>query len=63
MHPVSKTNEWELLSRQFDALTRDESVETVVDIFDIQFRRRFAELISQAAERPELDRNAHLPHA
>jgi hypothetical protein len=56
---VSKTNEWELLRRQFDALTHDESVESVEDIFDVQFRRRFTELISHAAETPKLNRNAH----
>ena len=41
---MSKANEWELLRRQFDALTPDESVESIEDILDAQFRRRFCEL-------------------
>jgi hypothetical protein len=45
---VSKTSEWELLRRQFDALTHDESVESIE--FDAQFRRRFADLINQIAQ-------------
>ena len=48
---MSKTNEWELLKRQFDALTPDESVESIEDILDAQFRRRFTELINQTAQR------------
>jgi hypothetical protein len=48
---VSKANEWELLKRQFDALTHDESVESIEDILDAHFRRRFTELISQTAQR------------
>jgi len=47
---VSKTNEWELLRRQFDALTHDDSVECIEEIFDAQFRRRFADLINQIAQ-------------
>jgi hypothetical protein len=46
----TKTNEWELLRRQFDALTHDESVESIENILDAQFRRRFADLINQIAE-------------
>jgi hypothetical protein len=49
-HLVLKTHEWELLRRQFNALTHEESVESVEDIFDAQFRRRFAELINQIAK-------------
>jgi hypothetical protein len=48
-HSVSKANEWELLKRQFDALTHDKSVESIEDILDAQFRRRFTELINQTA--------------
>ena len=50
---VSKTNEWDLLKRQFDALVHDEGVgaESIEEIFDAQFRRRFAELINQISER------------
>jgi hypothetical protein len=47
---VPKTNEWELLTRQFDALTHDERVESIEDIFDAQFRRRFTDLINQIAQ-------------
>ena len=50
-HSVSKANEWELLKRQFDALTHDKSVESIEDILDAQFRRRFTELINQTAQR------------
>ena len=49
-HSVSKANEWELLRGQFDALTHDESVESIEDIFDAQFRRRFTDLINQIAQ-------------
>jgi hypothetical protein len=47
---VSKKNEWELLRRQFDALTHDETVESIEDIFDAQFRRRFTNLMNQIAQ-------------
>jgi hypothetical protein len=49
---MSKANEWDLLKRQFDALVHDESVgcaESIDEILDVQFRRRFAELINRAA--------------
>jgi hypothetical protein len=50
-----KANEWDLLKRQFDAaLVHDESVgcaESIDDILDVQFRRRFTELINQTAQR------------
>ena len=48
---MSKANEWDLLKRQFDALTHDQSVESIEDILDEQFRRRFVELITQIAQR------------
>jgi hypothetical protein len=50
---VSKANEWDLLKHQFDALVDDESVgaESIDEIFDLQFRLRFAELINQTAQR------------
>jgi len=50
---MSKTNEWDLLKHQFDALVHDESVgaESIDDIFDAQFRRRFVEPINQIAQR------------
>ena len=47
---MSKKNEWELLRRQFDALTHDECIESIEDIFDAQFRRRFADVINQIAQ-------------
>ena len=50
---MSATNEWDLLRRQFDALAQDESAgaESIDEILDFQFRRRFTELISQTARR------------
>ncbi|MGC2339098.1 MAG: hypothetical protein WA625_25540 [Pseudolabrys sp.] len=48
-----RTKEWNLLKQQFDELVDDENVTTdsIEEIFDIQFRRRFAELITQTARR------------
>jgi hypothetical protein len=48
-----KANEWDLLKREFDALMLDESTgaESIEEIFDVQFRRRFTELINQTARR------------
>ena len=42
-----------LTKTQFDALTHDESVEagSIEEIFDIEFRRRFTELITKTAQR------------
>jgi hypothetical protein len=50
---MSKNNQWELLKRQFDALVYDEytSAESIDEILDLQFRRRFSELIEQTAQR------------
>jgi len=50
---MSATNEWDLLKRQFDALAQDESAgaESIDEILDIEFRRRFTELISRTARR------------
>ena len=49
---VSKTNEWNLLKHRFDALAHAQSVDAdnVEKIFDMEFRRRFAELINQTRE-------------
>jgi hypothetical protein len=46
---VSNTNEWNLLKRQFDALAHEKSVdaESIEKIFDMEFRRRFSELINR----------------
>jgi hypothetical protein len=48
-----KANEWDLLKREFDALMLDESTgaESIEEIFDVQFRRRFTKLINQTARR------------
>ena len=49
-----KANEWDLLKRQFDALMHDDDdnvAESIDEIFDVQFRRRFIELINQTAQR------------
>ena len=48
-----KTNEWNLLKHQFDALADEESAgaDSVEEIFDREFRRRFTELINQTARR------------
>ena len=50
---MSKVNEWDLLKRQFDALILDDSLsaENIEEILDVQFRRRFTELINQTAQR------------
>ena len=49
MYP--KTNEWNLLKQQFDALADEESpdADSIEEIFDMEFRRRFGELINQTA--------------
>lgn len=43
------TNEWTLLKRQFDALAHEKSVgpDRIEEIFDMEFRRRFSELINR----------------
>ena len=58
-----KANEWSLLKREFDALMHDESVgaESIEEIFDIQFRRRFTELINQTAQRNSTTIGYHWP--
>ena len=51
---MSKANERDLLKRQFYALMHDDGVgcaESVDEIFDVQFRQRFTELIIQTAQR------------
>ena len=50
---MSNANEWDLLKRQFDALMYHESsgAESIDEILDVEFRRRFAELINQTAQR------------
>jgi hypothetical protein len=48
-----KTNEWNLLKHQFNALVHDESAgaDSIEEIFDTEFCRRFTELINQTAQR------------
>jgi hypothetical protein len=50
---MSNANEWDLIRRQFDTLIHRASVdaESIDEIFDIEFRRRFTELINQTARR------------
>src|SRR5262245_65319478 len=47
---MSKRTEWNLLKKEFDALTRNESVrpDHLEELFDHQIRRRFGQLISKA---------------
>jgi hypothetical protein len=47
------TNEWGLLKDRFDVLVHDESArsDSIENIFDDQFYRRFAELINRVIER------------
>jgi hypothetical protein len=51
-----KLNEWNLLRDQFDALVREGS--DIEDIIDVEFRRRFAELINRVMEPERTDRAA-----
>ena len=48
---MSKTNEWDLLKHQFEALVRDESADSdsIEKVLDDHVRRRIAELINRAA--------------
>jgi hypothetical protein len=43
-------SEWSLVSEQFAALMR-EPCDSIEDILDVQFRKRFSELINQTAAR------------
>ena len=43
-----KLNEWKLLRDQFDARVREDS--DIEVIFDVEFRRRFTELINRVIE-------------
>ena len=47
---MSKRTEWNLLKKEFDVLTRNESArpDDLEELFDHQIRRRFGELISEA---------------
>ena len=49
---MSKTNEWDLLKHQFEALVQAESLDpdSIEKVLDDQVRRRFAELINRAAD-------------
>ena len=53
---MSNANEKDLLKQQVDALMRlihreSAGAESIDEIFDVEFRRRFAELINQTAQR------------
>jgi hypothetical protein len=54
----AKTNEWNRLKDQFDALVHNESAgaDSIEKIFDIEFYRRFSELINRVAERNQIRR-------
>jgi hypothetical protein len=56
---ISKTNEWNLLKHQFDALAHEESVgpDSIETIFDMEFRRRFSELINRTRGLSTLNRD------
>ena len=60
---MSKANEWDLIRHQFDALTHNENIgaESIDEILDVQFRRRFAELINQTAQRNSESVGYHWP--
>jgi hypothetical protein len=49
----SDPNEWNLLTHQFDTLVHNEnaSADNIEEIFDVQFCRRFAELIYRVTYR------------
>ena len=53
-HAVS---EWNLLREQFHALVREGS-DNIEDILDVEFRRRFSEVINLAAKLDNFDRDA-----
>jgi len=57
-----KTNEWNLLKDQFDALVQNEGVreDSLEQLLDGQIRRRFGELIAWAAGH-QRDYGARLP--
>ena len=56
---IPKTNEWSLLERQFDALAHEKGVgpDSVEEIFDMEFRRRFSELINRTRGLSTLNRD------
>ena len=51
-------SEWNLLKEQFQALVR-ESDNNIEDIFDVEFCRRFSEVINLAAKLDNFDRDAY----
>ena len=63
---MSKTNEWSLLKRQFDALAHGKDVgpDSIEKIFDMEFRRRFSELVNRTRglSRQNRDIGAHEFH-
>ena len=56
---IPKTNEWSLLERQFDTLAHEKGVgpDSIETIFDMEFRRRFSELINRTRGLSTLNRD------
>ena len=48
MSADAKRNEWNLLLDRFHALAREGS-DSIEDIFDLQFRRRFSKLVDKVS--------------
>ena len=48
MSADAKRNEWNLLLDRFQALAREGS-DSIEDIFDLQFRRRFSKLVDKVS--------------
>ena len=54
---MSKTNEWSVLKRQFDALAQSVGPDSIEKIFDMEFRRRFSELINRTRGQSKQNRD------
>ncbi|MGE5164301.1 MAG: hypothetical protein ACM3TN_19050 [Alphaproteobacteria bacterium] len=52
---AESNKEWNLLKQQFDELVHDEAraADSIEDVFDAEFRRRFVELINHIASKNE----------
>jgi gamma-glutamyl:cysteine ligase YbdK (ATP-grasp superfamily) len=57
---ISKPNEWAALRDEFNATVR-ERADTIEDLLDEQFRRRFSELMFRSARARHRNRVAALP--
>ena len=61
---MSKTNEWNLLKRQFDELARDDSAGHDCIELDADFHRRFAELMNRVCGPSQYYQKANpFPHS